>query len=85
MMRDEIDTFVPEREVRRELGNITPMTLWRWTKAADFPPLVKIGTRNFRSRKQLEAFKAKIISEALGRSAVPSQDAQCSDAELAKV
>jgi len=61
---------VPDPQVWRELG-ITSMTGWRWTRDADldFPPLIKIRTRNFRSRKQLEAFKQRMVQQALQQRA----------------
>jgi hypothetical protein len=72
MHDEEFDQLVPDKLVREELGNVTPMTLWRWSRATDFPPLVKIGARNFRSRRQLEAFKNRLLQEALQRRAEPA-------------
>jgi hypothetical protein len=59
------DELVPDPVVWRELG-ITPMTGWRWTNDPDldFPPQIKIRNRNFRSRKQFEAFKRRLILQA---------------------
>jgi hypothetical protein len=60
------DELVPDPQVWRELG-ITSMTGWRWTRDTDleFPPQIKIRRRNFRSRQQLEAFKARMVRQAL--------------------
>jgi hypothetical protein len=60
------DELVPDPQVWKELG-ITSMTGWRWTRdpALDFPPQITIRRRNFRSRKQLEAFKARMLRQAL--------------------
>jgi predicted DNA-binding transcriptional regulator AlpA len=60
------DYLVPDPQVKREFG-ITAMTLWRWTRdqALEFPPLIKINNRNYRSRNALEAFKARLIAKAL--------------------
>jgi predicted DNA-binding transcriptional regulator AlpA len=64
-----IETLIPDPEVARELG-ISLMGLWRWSKdknlaAMGFPPKISVRSRNFRSRKMLEAFKARLIREAL--------------------
>jgi hypothetical protein len=52
--------LVPDPIVCAEFG-ISPMTLYRWTNdpALGFPPKIKIKTRNYRSRKALEAFKKR--------------------------
>ena len=57
--------------MRAELGGLTPMSFWRYTNdpALNFPVLIKIGKRNFRSRKAVEAFKQRLIAEATGRRA----------------
>lgn len=62
------DELVPDPVVWRELG-ITSMTGWRYTHDVDlnFPPPIKIRTRNFRSRRQLEKFKARLLREAMSR------------------
>jgi hypothetical protein len=57
------DTLVPDPEVAGEFS-VTLMTLWRWDQSPakvdlGWPPRVKIGRRNYRSRSQLEAFKKK--------------------------
>jgi hypothetical protein len=43
------------------------MSLWRWTRdtALNFPPPIAIRNRNFRSRKQLEAFKERMLRKAI--------------------
>jgi hypothetical protein len=62
----EPDEFVPDPQVAREF-NITLMTLWRWTNDPDlgFPAQVVIRKRNFRSRRQLETFKALLLRRAI--------------------
>jgi predicted DNA-binding transcriptional regulator AlpA len=60
------DTLVPDPQVWREFG-ITSMTGWRWTHdpKLDFPQPVRIRSRCFRSRHQLEEFKARMMRDAL--------------------
>jgi hypothetical protein len=65
----DIDHLVPDPEVAREFG-VTTMTTWRWDRdeakaALGWPPKIKIGDRNYRSRNQLEAFKKNLITAAL--------------------
>ena len=52
------DQLVPDPQVWKEFG-VSPMTGWRWTKdpKLGFPPLIKINTRNYRSRAALDNFK----------------------------
>jgi hypothetical protein len=61
------DEFVPDAKVAAEFG-ITLMSLWRWSKdpVLRFPPAVKIRERNFRSRRQLEQFKQRLLRTAIG-------------------
>jgi hypothetical protein len=59
------DTLVADPRVCKEL-DITPMSLWRWTRDPElkFPPPIQIRKRNFRSRRQLEEFKARMLRRA---------------------
>jgi hypothetical protein len=69
-MDDKNDTLVPDLVVWAEF-DISSMTGWRWTRdpELDFPPAIRIRGRNFRSRRQLEAFKARLL-----RAAITSRD-----------
>ena len=60
------DTFVPDVVVIHEFG-VTSMTLWRWDhdKKLNFPPKIKIGARNYRSRRELEKFKQRMQRTAI--------------------
>jgi predicted DNA-binding transcriptional regulator AlpA len=60
------DNLIPDPVVCAEFG-VTAMTLWRWTRDRElnFPPAITIRNRNFRSRKQLEAFKARMLIRAI--------------------
>jgi hypothetical protein len=58
----DFDQLVPDPQVRRELGGISAMTLWRWDRHPDKAPPgwespVKIGKRNYRRRSAVEAVK----------------------------
>jgi hypothetical protein len=74
------DNLIPDPIVCAEFG-VTAMTLWRWTRDPDlnFPPAIAIRNRNFRSRKQLEAFKARMLSKAIRHRRVIDQQADDSD------
>jgi hypothetical protein len=68
----EYDELVPERQARRELGNVSVMTFWRWdTRPETAPPgwerAIKVGSRNTRSRRMLETVKANLARAARGR------------------
>jgi hypothetical protein len=60
------DNLIPDPVVCAEFG-VTAMTLWRWTRDTElnFPPAIAIRNRNFRSRRQLEAFKARMLRKAI--------------------
>jgi hypothetical protein len=62
----EPDSLVPDAQVAKELG-CSVMGLWRRTNDPDddFPAPIKIRSRNFRSRKALEAYKARKLRDAM--------------------
>jgi hypothetical protein len=63
----EIDELVPDRTARKELGGVTAMTFHRrdLKPAPGWPVKIKVAGRNYRSRRELEAFKARLMAEAL--------------------
>lgn len=68
-IRGQPDELVPDPTVFKEL-NISAMTAWRWDAdsrliAMGWPARIKIRNRNFRSRQQLEQFKAALIRKAI--------------------
>jgi predicted DNA-binding transcriptional regulator AlpA len=67
----DVDILVPDPRVSTEFG-VTLMTLWRWSrdKELQFPPAVQIRGRNFRSRRALEAFKARMMRDAIAHREV---------------
>jgi hypothetical protein len=78
-MSSEVDYLVPDQEVAREFS-VTDMTLWRWDHdeakiALGWPPKIKNGRRNYRSRNQLEAFKKSLIATALAGRASKATEA----------
>jgi hypothetical protein len=62
---DEPDQLIPDPIVWREFG-VSSMTGHRWTNDPDldFPPIIKIRDRNYRSRRALEQFKQRRIRGA---------------------
>ena len=65
----EPDELVPDPIVCREFG-ISSMTLWRWDHDVElkFPPPIVIRKRKFRIRRQLEAFKQRLLRRAIERA-----------------
>jgi hypothetical protein len=66
--------LVPDPQVAAEF-HITLMTVWRWDHspamaALGWPRKIKVGPRNYRTRDQLEAFKANLIRRALAEHEV---------------
>jgi hypothetical protein len=68
MLDNTPDEFVPDLQVCREFG-FTSMTLYRTDARPHlgFPPPVYLGTRKYRSRKMLEAYKQRLIAEAVAK------------------
>ncbi len=60
------DELVPDPQVWREFG-VSETTGWRWDHDPElgFPPAIKIRNRNYRSRRQLEEFKGRMLKRAL--------------------
>ncbi|MGD0640215.1 MAG: hypothetical protein ABSC22_05655 [Roseiarcus sp.] len=63
------DTLVPDPQVAKEL-NKTTMTFFRWDNnprmaPPGWPPKIKIGRLNHRSRRKLEAMKALLDEAAM--------------------
>jgi hypothetical protein len=60
------DHWVSDPEVWKELG-ITSMTGYRWSEDPElgFPQAVKVRNRNFRSRRELDAFKQRMLQTAM--------------------
>ncbi len=65
-LSEAADSLVPDSVVWRELG-ISSMTGWRWTRDPNlqFPAAIQIRKRNFRSRRAIEEFKAKMMRAAI--------------------
>ncbi|HZN30466.1 MAG TPA: hypothetical protein VFB88_14000 [Xanthobacteraceae bacterium] len=71
----DFDQLVPDPQARAELGNVTAMTFWRWDRdpamaELGWSPPVKIGRRNYRSRRVIERVKAALIEQAMKRQGV---------------
>jgi hypothetical protein len=77
MTAEEPDSFVPDIQVRRELGNITMTTLRKWERDPNlnFPPPIRILERNYRSRRLLEEFKNIAIRR--GATSTPPRGMPC--------
>ena len=79
MIKNSKDHLVPDPQVWVEFG-VSAMTGWRWTNDPEmgFPPLIKIRTRNYRSRGELDRFKERMVQEYLlarkgGQASKPAQ------------
>ena len=64
--------LVPDPEVARDF-RVTLVTLWRWDRdpKLGFPPAVKIRTRKYRVRKELEEFKERMMALAIAERSKP--------------
>lgn len=51
------EKLVSSATVRRELGDVSEMTIWRWTKAGILPAPVKINKRNYWPVSAVEKLK----------------------------
>lgn len=66
---DDHDTLVPDHIARAELGDLTAMSFYRRDRnpEADWPKKIKWHGRNYRSRAELERFKANLLARAMKR------------------
>jgi predicted DNA-binding transcriptional regulator AlpA len=64
------DQLVPDPTVCCEFG-VTSMTLYRWTRdpKLGFPQPVKINSRCYRIRRELEEFKERLMRQAIAERA----------------
>jgi predicted DNA-binding transcriptional regulator AlpA len=64
----EPDSLIPDPQVCREFG-VSAMTLWRWERDPDlnFPTRITVRRRNYRSRQEIEKFKARLLRGAIAR------------------
>ena len=71
IQESDVDTLVPDPQVRKEFGGVSDMCLWRWTHdpSLGFPPVIRIKNCCYRSRRALEEFKARLVRE-LDRAAL---------------
>lgn len=53
------DPLLPAIEVRRELGDVSEVTLWRWEKWGVLPPAVRIRSRKYWRKSVVEALKSQ--------------------------
>ena len=51
------DPLVSASEARKECGDISPVTQWRWEKSGVLPPARRINGRKYWLRSQLRAVK----------------------------
>jgi hypothetical protein len=54
------------------------MTLWRWDQdpTPNFPPPVRIRQRKFRHRSELEAWKRRLLADAIEQR-TPARKTHC--------
>jgi hypothetical protein len=67
---DQPDVLVPDSQAAVELGGLSRMTIFRWDRdpaktGQGFPPRIMLNGRGYRSRQQLEKFKANLMRKAL--------------------
>ena len=72
------DRLVPDAIARAELGDVSKMTWWRWQRdprmvALGFPVAITLCDRTYRSRAELEAFKACLMREAIKARSGPQR------------
>ena len=66
MTTEKVDQLVPDPKARKEF-DVSAMTFHRWSRDSkmQFPAAIKINGRNYRSRLALEAFKQRLLTQAL--------------------
>jgi predicted DNA-binding transcriptional regulator AlpA len=66
----EADDYISASKLRRKMGGITAVTLWRWRQRDDFPRPVVINHRNYFSAAAIATWIAarELAARAGGRS-----------------
>jgi hypothetical protein len=70
---------ISDSDIRRDLGGLSRMSIWRWDRSAEmtalgWPPPVNINGRNHRDAEQYERFRGRLAREAIAkRSALLKQ------------
>lgn len=55
------DPLLPDAQLRRLVGNVSSMTIWRWRKAGILPPPLVIRGRNYSHKSAIDAALARAI------------------------
>jgi len=50
------DPLIPATKLRKIVGDISDMTLWRWSKHRGFPSPTKIGRRRYWRQSEVTAW-----------------------------
>jgi predicted DNA-binding transcriptional regulator AlpA len=72
----DADPLVPDPDVAREFS-VSLKTIWEWTtKRPDlgFAQRISINGRNYRRRSEIEAFKDRMVREAIARAEAERPD-----------
>jgi hypothetical protein len=66
MANEDPGDLISDNDCCRELGGVTRVTLWVYSHDPElnFPPVIKLRQRNFRSRRAFNEFKARLIARA---------------------
>lgn len=54
------DPLVSQTSLKRQVGGISDMTVWRWRRKGILPPPVVINTRNYWRQSQIDAITGRI-------------------------
>lgn len=56
-MSDTDDVLLPTRDLKRQLGDVSDMTIWRWTQQKILPEPVRINGRKYWSAADVRRIK----------------------------
>lgn len=54
---NESDPLIPASKVRKDLGDVSDVTLWRWEKSGVIPPPVRINDRKYWRQSVVQKIK----------------------------
>ena len=71
---DASQAVVSDTDIRRDLGSLSRMTIWRWDHdpamaALGWPPPISVHGRNHRDAEQYERFRGRLAREAIAKRA----------------
>ena len=67
----ELDILISQKQLKRNFGNVSDMTIWRWRRSGTIPQPVKINGRNFYRQSELLQSQTELFAHSEDYSPQP--------------